>query len=147
MTRINLRPCILILFVGAVFTWAVSPAIRQPANSLVDVPSRPAGGQEAQAAQAEARTIQVTAKKYEFNPRVIDVKQGEHIKLIITATDHDHGFECGDLHINQLLKKGDAATIEFTADQAGTFPFHCSHFCGLGHLKMKGKIVVTPASP
>ena len=63
MTRINLRPCILILFVGAVFTWAVSPAIRQPANSLVDVPSRPAGGQEAQAAQAEARTIQVTANE------------------------------------------------------------------------------------
>jgi cytochrome c oxidase subunit II len=96
--------------------------------------------------QGEAREIQVTAKKYEFNPAVIEVKQGEHIKLIITATDHDHGFECGDLHLNQILKKGKATTIEFTADKAGTFSFRCSHFCGMGHLKMKGKIVVTPAS-
>jgi len=87
-------------------------------------------------------TLQVTAKKYEFNPKVIDVKQGEHIKLVITATDHDHGFECGEFHINQLLKKGQPATIEFTADKAGTFPFRCSHFCGMGHLKMKGQIIV-----
>ena len=94
------------------------------------------------AGSGETREIQVTAKKYEFNPKVIDVKQGEHIKLIVTATDHDHGFECGEFHINQLLKKGQPATIEFTADKAGTFPFRCSHFCGMGHLKMKGQIIV-----
>jgi cytochrome c oxidase subunit II len=104
------------------------------------------GGASSQTAQGGAREIQVTAKKYEFSPKVIDVKQGEHIKLVVTATDHDHGFECGEFHINQLLKKGEPTTIEFTADKAGTFPFRCSHFCGMGHLKMKGRIVVAPAS-
>ena len=116
-----------ILLVAA---WAIEAGAEEPST----------GG------SGETREIQVTAKKYEFNPRVIDVKQGEHIKLIVTATDHDHGFECGEFHINQLLKKGQPATIEFTADKAGTFPFRCSHFCGMGHLKMKGQIIVAAAS-
>lgn len=89
-----------------------------------------------------AHEIQVTAKKYQFNPNVISVKKGEHVKLIITALDHDHGFKLAAFDINQLLKKGAATTIELTADKAGTFPFQCSHFCGMGHKGMKGKLVV-----
>ena len=116
-----------ILLVAA---WAIGAGAEEPST----------GG------SGETREIQVTAKKYEFKPKVIEVKQGEHIKLVVTAADHDHGFECGEFHINQLLKKGQPATIEFTADKAGTFPFRCSHFCGMGHLKMKGQIIVAAAS-
>src|SRR6266567_2954531 len=39
--------------------------------------------------------VQVTdviAKKYEFNPSPIRVKQGTRVQLKITATDHAHGF-------------------------------------------------------
>src|SRR6266853_1287336 len=82
--------------------------------------------------------IKVTARKYEFSPDVIKVKRGDHIKLVITALDRDHGFKLDTFHINQKLPKGEAVTVEFTADQAGTFPFGCSHFCGLGHQNMKG---------
>ena len=93
-------------------------------------------------AATEAHEIQVTAKKYEFSPNPITVKKGEHVKLVITALDHDHGFKLEAFNINQKLQKGEATTIEFTADKAGTFPFQCSNFCGLGHGKMKGKLVV-----
>jgi len=89
-----------------------------------------------------AREIQVTAKKYQFVPSTITVKKGEHVKLTITALDHDHGFKLEAFQIDKLLKKGQATTIEFTADKAGTFPFHCSHLCGMGHAKMKGQLVV-----
>jgi len=90
----------------------------------------------------EAREIQVIARKYEFNPNTITVKRGERVKLTITAIDHDHGFKLEAFGIDKLLKKGQATTIEFTADKAGTFPFQCSHFCGMGHGKMKGQLVV-----
>jgi len=86
--------------------------------------------------------IQVTAKKYEFNPSVIKVKKGEHVKLVITAIDHEHGFKLEDFKIDQHLMKGVPTTVEFTADKVGEFKFHCSHFCGPGHPKMKGKLVV-----
>jgi cytochrome c oxidase subunit II len=90
--------------------------------------------------------IQVTAKKYQFDPAVIKVKQGDHVKLVITAKDHDHGFKLAAFNIDQHLEKGVASTVEFTADRAGTFPFECSVFCGLGHGKMKGQLIVEPAS-
>jgi cytochrome c oxidase subunit 2 len=86
--------------------------------------------------------IQMTARKYEFNPCLITVKKGEHVRLIITALDRDHGFKLEAFGINQKLKKGDPATIEFTADRVGTFKFQCSVFCGFGHGRMKGKVVV-----
>ena len=104
----------------------------------VTVPSMPA--QDARA--SEAGEIKVTAKKYAFDPNPIRVKKGDHVKLVITAVDHDHGFKLDAFHIDQLLKKGEVTTVEFTADQAGTFPFACSKFCGMGHKKMKGELVV-----
>lgn len=90
----------------------------------------------------QVREIQMTAKKYAFDPNTITVKKGEHVKLIITALDRDHGFKLDAFGINQKLIKGAPTTIEFTADKAGTFPFKCSEFCGMGHGKMKGKLVV-----
>jgi cytochrome c oxidase subunit II len=82
----------------------------------------------------DAGEIKVTAKKYEFEPAQIRVKKGDHVKLLITAVDHDHGFKLAAFHVDQKLKKGD---VEFTPDQTGTFPFECSKFCGMGHKNMK----------
>jgi cytochrome c oxidase subunit II len=86
--------------------------------------------------------IRVTARKYEFSPNEITVKRGDHIRLIITAIDGSHGFKLGAFHVDQKLSKGEPVTVEFSADQTGTFPFECSHFCGLGHQKMKGHLTV-----
>src|SRR6516225_10396016 len=95
------------------------------------------------APQAAGSEIKMTAKKYEFDPNVITVKNGERVKLVITALDHDHGFKLEAFKIDERLKKGIPTTVEFTADKVGTFPFECSHFCGIGHGKMKGRLVVT----
>ena len=94
----------------------------------------------------DAKEIRIAAKKYEYDPGVITVKQGEHVRLIITALDHDHGFKIDAYHIDELLKKGEQRTIEFTANESGTFPFQCSHFCGLGHKGMKGELIVERVS-
>ncbi len=95
-----------------------------------------------QAASPGVHEITMTAKNYEFDPGVITVKKGDKVRLIITATDRDHGIKIDAFDINQVLKKRDPTTIEFTADRAGTFEFKCSVFCGMGHRKMKGKLVV-----
>jgi cytochrome c oxidase subunit 2 len=94
----------------------------------------------------DVKEIRMTAKKYEYDPAVITVKQGQRVRLIITALDHDHGFKIDAFHVDELLKKGESTTIEFTADMTGTFPFQCSHFCGLGHKGMKGELIVEPGS-
>ena len=95
---------------------------------------------------SDVREIKVTAKKYEFNPSVITVKQGDHVRLLITALDRDHGFKVEPFNIDLKLKKGKPTAVQFIADRTGSFPFQCSDFCGLGHGKMKGKLVVEKAS-
>ena len=90
----------------------------------------------------EVREIAITAKKYEFSPSEIRVRQGESVKLSITALDRKHGFKIEALDIDRELPKGEVVTIDLKADRAGTFPIACSKFCGLGHGKMKGQLVV-----
>jgi cytochrome c oxidase subunit II len=98
--------------------------------------------QDAPPASGAAHEFQMTAKKYEFDPGTITVKKGEKVKLMITALDKDHGIKIEAFSVEQVLKKGVPTTVEFTADKAGEFPFVCSKYCGFGHGKMKGKLVV-----
>jgi cytochrome c oxidase subunit 2 len=93
-------------------------------------------------AQAKDVEVRMTARKYEFEPASIRVAKGDRVTLIITAVDKEHGFKLAAFHIDQKLPKDEPETVEFTADQVGTFPFECSHFCGLGHKKMKGELIV-----
>ncbi len=86
--------------------------------------------------------IHVMLKKYEFNPGALRVRKGEQVRLIMVATDHDHGFKLDDFKIDQKIKKGTTVVVEFTADKTGTFQFHCSNVCGFGHRGMKGTLVV-----
>ena len=95
-----------------------------------------------QAAPGTVHEIKMTASSYEFDPAVITVKKGEKVRLIITATDRKHGIKIEGYDIDQVLNSGDPTTIEFTADKVGTFEFKCSVYCGMGHRKMKGKLVV-----
>ena len=98
-----------------------------------------------QPAAPSVHEIKMSAKKYEYTPGEIRVKQGEHVRLLITATDRKHGFEIKDLGVKTDLEKGAETMVEFTADKPGTYEFKCSNFCGFGHRRMKGTLVVEPA--
>ena len=88
----------------------------------------------------------MTAKKYEYSPNEIRVKQGERVRLLLTALDRKHGFEIKDLAIKTELPEGKETAVEFVADRVGEFPFNCSSYCGFGHRRMKGKLIVEPAA-
>ena len=97
---------------------------------------------DAETSMRGVHEIQVTLRKYEFSPGTLRVKKGEQVRLVMAAADHDHGFKLDDFNINQKIPKGSTVVVEFTADKAGTFQFHCSSVCGLGHRGMKGTLVV-----
>ena len=133
------------LFVAAGF--CVAGGFARPANA-------PQADQNVQA-------IEVTAKKYEFNPSPIHVKQGAKVQLKITAQDHTHGFKIG-LYPDGAptkgdpglvftskedcyeIKQGSPVVVEFVAHTAGTYSFKCCKHCGLGHGGMKGQLIVEP---
>jgi hypothetical protein len=83
----------------------------------------------------DVQVIDVTAKKYEFNPSPIWVRRGAKIQLRITATDRPHGFKISEFPDGadsngspglvftspqqcQRIEKDQAATVEFVAQNA-----------------------------
>ena len=104
-----------------------------------------AGAYIVSAQNAPSNSVQeftVKAQKFEFSPSVIKVKRGDRVRLTITALDAEHGFKLDKFHIEVKAPKGESVTVDFTADQSGDFSFQCSHFCGMGHKNMKGRLTV-----
>jgi len=107
------------------------------------------------------RVIEVSAKKYEFSPAEIKVKKGEKIELKVHSVDETHGVK---LNVypegakdkgtpglvfdqpaeNGKVSKGTDQVLDFVAQEAGTYDFVCAKFCGFGHDRMKGKLIVEP---
>ena len=72
-----------------------------------------------------------------------EVKKGDKVRLLVTSLDVPHGLSIPEYGINERLDPGKTVTVEFTADKTGSFTAFCSVFCGAGHSKMGGQIVVT----
>ncbi|HET9406199.1 MAG TPA: cupredoxin domain-containing protein [Candidatus Sulfotelmatobacter sp.] len=107
------------------------------------------------------QVIEVTAKKYEFNPSPIRVKQGTKVQLKITATDRTHGFKISEYADGVSpngkpglvfsspqdclkLEKDKTQTVEFVAQTPGTYHIRCCVHCGLHHRSMTTELIVEP---
>ena len=91
------------------------------------------------------REFNVVAKKYEFTPSRFEVTQGETVRIVIKSADSKHGFGIKELDVKtEVPKTGDPVTLEFVATEAGEFEIKCTKWCGNGHKKMTGLLVVRP---
>ena len=93
-------------------------------------------------ADEKERVIQITAKQFEYSPKDITVKKDVPVVLEFTSLDRLHGFNCPGLGIRSDILPGKTTQLRFTPNKAGTFPFHCDNFCGIGHEGMSGTIIV-----
>jgi cytochrome c oxidase subunit 2 len=77
--------------------------------------------------------IEVTAKRFAFQPAEITVKKGQPVDLAITSADVTHGLRLRELNLDVKIKKGATTEARFTPEKTGNFVGHCSVFCGSGH--------------
>lgn len=91
---------------------------------------------------APHQTIEMTAEDYHFTPDVIHVKVGTLVTLKVTSTDGTHGLKLGDFGLDETIEEGQTKVVEFYAARKGEYGFKCSHFCGIGHFGMNGKLIV-----
>lgn len=87
-------------------------------------------------AQAAPKRIEITAKKFSYDPGEITLKKGVPVILVIKSMDVAHGLRFRDLDLNVKVDKGGTAELPFTPEKTGTFVGHCSVFCGSGHGEM-----------
>ena len=91
----------------------------------------------------EPRVIEITARRFAFEPAEIDATVGERLQLVVRSADGVHGLEIKKLKIKKEVPRGgEPVTIDFTATTEGTFPILCSEYCGKGHTDMTGMLIV-----
>jgi cytochrome c oxidase subunit II len=86
--------------------------------------------------------VEVTAKRFAFEPEQIEVTEGDHVRLVVSSADGVHGIGIKKFKVEKKIPRGETVTIDFVASTAGTFPVLCSEYCGKGHEDMKGTLVV-----
>lgn len=90
-----------------------------------------------------AREIEVVARRFAFEPAVIEVERGERVRLVLHSEDVTHGLEIDGYGVKvEIPRGGERVSVEFVAERAGTFRFHCTEYCGSGHRRMRGELVV-----
>jgi cytochrome c oxidase subunit II len=106
-----------------------------------------------------AKPIEITATKYEFQPNEIRVAKGSKVVLKVHSADTTHGIKLGlypegskgkgepglvfqNPEQNGRVEKGQDQILEFVARELGAYEFKCAKLCGMGHGRMKGKLIV-----
>jgi len=87
--------------------------------------------------------IALYVRKFEFGPNKIHVRKGQRITIVLTSPDFVHGFSLPDFNVRADGIPGKTVEITFVADKTGKFIFLCDNFCGEGHDKMAGLLIVT----
>lgn len=116
--------------------------MRLPAFVLAVAAALPAGPSP----PPQTRTFEIEASRFKFEPEVLEVDEGVRVVLRVRSLDTDHGLAIKQFRVKaDVPEGGEVVTVEFVADQAGTFKIECSEYCGKGHSRMRGRLVVRPA--
>jgi heme/copper-type cytochrome/quinol oxidase subunit 2 len=88
------------------------------------------------------RIIHINARRFEYDPAILKVNQGDRVTIELVATDVVHGLAIDGYNLETTADPGKPARLTFVADQAGTFRFRCTVTCGNMHPFMTGKLEV-----
>jgi heme/copper-type cytochrome/quinol oxidase subunit 2 len=90
------------------------------------------------------RDFHVTARKYAYAPPRLEVSQDDLVKITLHSDDIPHTFTVDAYRIDKRVGAGQTVTVEFRADQVGTFPIYCKLRQDDKCREMRGELVVRP---
>jgi cytochrome c oxidase subunit 2 len=87
-------------------------------------------------AQDAPRRVEISAKRFAFDPAEITLKKGQPVVLVVKSGDVSHGLRFRELNLELKVPKAGTAELHFTPEKVGDFVGHCAVFCGAGHGRM-----------
>ena len=85
----------------------------------------------------------MTASHEGFRPRVINVRKGETVRLLLGTADGEHCFAVDAFRIEKRILPGRTTTVDLTPDRVGAFPFYCCLESGQAAEVERGRLIVT----
>ncbi len=96
------------------------------------------------AAAPQARTINIAASQWSFQPGTVRVNRGDTVTINLESSDVVHGLFVDGYEVKTVAEPGRPGTLTFVARRDGAFHFRCAVPCGSLHPFMIGKLVVGP---
>ncbi len=93
--------------------------------------------------EAAPRVIEMTARRFTYEPNEIALKAGERVVIAIRSLDFMHGMNLPDLGMRLDLVPGRVTRLTLHPKVPGVIDFVCDNFCGDGHEEMHGRFIVT----
>jgi cytochrome c oxidase subunit 2 len=90
----------------------------------------------------EPRVIEMTARRFSYEPNEIRLKAGERVVIAIRSLDFIHGMNLPDLSMRLDLVPGQVTRLTLHPMEPCVIDFVCDNFCGGGHEEMHGRFVV-----
>jgi len=136
----------------SVLRTTIKPIIRYPlgTNTRTGEISRfkTVAGQEKIEREGNRVHVFGTLIRSHITPEIVEVEEGDvvtfHLTNLERAEDETHGFTVSTYGVHGSFEPGKTASLTFTADRAGVFPFYCTEFCSALHLEMEGIFLVKP---
>ncbi|MEO9255568.1 MAG: Sec-dependent nitrous-oxide reductase, partial [Tepidiformaceae bacterium] len=126
--------------------WDVYPPGTNPLTMEKD-PNAVTAGQERIEKNGTTIEIWASVTRSRFKPDIVRASKGDkiiwHLTNVETTPDATHGFAIPRYNIEVSIDTGEATTVEFVADQTGTFAYYCTEFCSALHMEMQGWLVVS----
>jgi len=91
----------------------------------------------------EPRVVHIVARKFVYEPNVVNLEVNVAVILEFVAPEVVMGFNAPNLKVRQTIIPGAPVRLRLVPKQRGQFVFFCDVFCGSGHEEMTGVIVVT----
>lgn len=90
----------------------------------------------------ETKTFTVTGVPFSFSPATMTVNRGDRVRIIFNNQSGTHDLVVEGYNVRtKILSGGQSETIEFVANQSGSFEYYCS----VGNhrqMGMKGTLIV-----
>ncbi|RLD54680.1 MAG: cytochrome C, partial [Bacteroidetes bacterium] len=136
----------------AVLRTTIKPIIRYETGTNTRTgeisPYKTVAGKEKIERQGNRVHIFGTMIRSHITPEIVEVNEGDvvtfHLTNLERAEDETHGFTVNTYGIHGSFEPGKTASLTFTADRSGVFPYYCTEFCSALHLEMEGILLVKP---
>ncbi|MBZ0241838.1 MAG: cupredoxin domain-containing protein, partial [Bacteroidales bacterium] len=136
----------------SVLRTVIKPIIRYPLGTNTRTGEiskfKTVAGQEKIEREGNRVHIFGTLIRSHITPEIVEVEEGDvvtfHLTNLERAEDETHGFTVSTYGIHGSFEPGKTASLTFTADRPGAFPYYCTEFCSALHLEMQGILMVRP---
>ncbi len=96
---------------------------------------------------AQARTVEVSARQFAFEPATLLVQRGDTVTIHFESLDAVHGLFIDGYDVNIQAEPGKSADVTFLANKESKFKIRCAVACGPLHPFMIGELEVAPDLP